>query len=123
MKKTHQALILGLAFIALQGCVISVTEDGYESGIHHHDDADREDRNRAYISDIDIGAAVDRVKQALGTPDFNEIVVDEDDVYTILYYRTQRKHSDGMTTKDECTPLLFLEESLVGVGEIALSRI
>lgn len=123
MKKTQLALILGLSFFALHGCVISVSDDGIETGNHYHDEADREDRNRNYISDINVGADIARVKQALGTPDFNEIVVNKDDTYTILYYRTQRKHSDGMTTKDECTPLLFLEDSLVGVGELALSRI
>ncbi len=112
-----------MSVFALQGCVISVSDDGFETGNHYHDEADREDRNRDYISDINVGADITRVKQALGTPDFNEIIVNNDDTYTILYYRTQRKHGDGMTTKDECTPLLFLEESLVGVGELALSRI
>ena len=108
----------------LNGCVISISEDGIESGSRsYHSEEKREDRNRGYISDIDIGVTVKSVKRELGTPDFNEIIVEGDNTYQILYYRTQRKHSDGMTTKDECTPLLFLEESLVGVGETALQRI
>jgi len=33
-----------------------------------------------------------------------------DDEYRVLYYRTQRLHADGDTTKDETTPLIFKNE-------------
>jgi hypothetical protein len=34
-----------------------------------------------------------------------------------LFYRTQRKHSDGETTRDETTPLVFRDNRLIGWGD------
>ena len=34
----------------------------------------------------------------------------------VLFYRTNHKHSDGETTRDETTPLVFRNDQLVGWG-------
>ncbi|HET8817399.1 MAG TPA: DUF3192 domain-containing protein, partial [Pseudidiomarina sp.] len=59
----------------------------------------------------------------LGTPNFSELWTVDGDKYRVLYYRTHRVDSDGETTKDECTPLVFVNGSLVGTGDLAVSRI
>jgi hypothetical protein len=43
--------------------------------------------------------------------------------YQVLYYRTHRTHSDGETTKDETTPLVFKDSALIGWGMDALARV
>ncbi|MFC3121920.1 DUF3192 domain-containing protein [Agaribacter flavus] len=117
-----KVVIAGLASLfILQGCVISVNDDDFERGSHYHNEQKREKKNRDYISDLAIGTNEHSVKGALGTPDFNELLVKNEQQYKILYYRTQRTHSDGKTTKDECTPLLFKNGELVGYGDTALS--
>jgi hypothetical protein len=40
----------------------------------------------------------------------------------VLYYRTRRVDDDGITTKNECTPLVFINNELVGWGELSLSK-
>jgi hypothetical protein len=59
----------------------------------------------------------------MGIADFNESYSKDDDTYQVLYYRTQRINGDGVTTKDECTPLVFKNSILVGWGERAYNTI
>ena len=52
-----------------------------------------------------------------GKADFSEAKISNQQNLQILFYRTQHKESDGETTKEECTPLLFKQGSLVAWGE------
>ena len=52
---------------------------------------------------------------------FNELFEKQDGTYRVLYYRTQKTMGDGITTKDECTPLVFRNGNLVGWGDSAYS--
>lgn len=38
----------------------------------------------------------------------------------ILRYRTHHRHSDGETTRDETTPLVFVDGTLAAWGEASL---
>jgi hypothetical protein len=49
----------------------------------------------------------------MGEPLKNE-VYNTDDVW---YYFTEPKWSDGMITRDECTPVFFNDEKLEGWGQ------
>lgn len=115
-------LIITTAVVALQGCVISIDEDDFNSR-SSHSEHDREERNRDYIADLSVDASIERVKTRLGTPDFSELVVKGEQEYRVLYYRTQWMKGDGTTTKDECTPLVFKNGALVGYGETALDHL
>ena len=55
----------------------------------------------------------------MGLADFNEFHQKDQDRFQVLYYRTQRKNGDGVTTKDECTPLVLKNGLLVGWGDTA----
>ncbi|QJR82876.1 DUF3192 domain-containing protein [Alteromonas pelagimontana] len=117
----HCVLILALlAPIALSGCVISV---GGDEGNYSSDWEDREFNNRQHISKLQEDMSYESVVQKMGVADFNELHQKEDGVYRILFYRTQRTMDDGVTTKDECTPLVFKNGSLVGWGDSAYARI
>ena len=120
MKK----LMLCTALVApmlLSGCIISVGDDDRE---HYQASWEqRESNNRKHISNLEVNAHFEDVTRKMGVADFNEMVGEGDHVYRILYYRTQRTEDDGITTKDECTPLVFKDNRLIGWGEEAVRKI
>ena len=124
MKKGIIAVIL--AGTMLSGCVLSIDDDGW----NHGDNSDKrsswsqiEENNREKIGDLSVGASIDSVRRKMGIPDFDELVVKNGKEHRILFYRTQRNKSDGSTTKDECTPLIFVNGELNGFGQTALDAI
>ena len=59
----------------------------------------------------------------MGIPEFDELLVKNGKEHRILFYRTQRMKGDGSTTKDECTPLIFVNGELSGFGQTALDSL
>lgn len=85
--------------------------------------SDREAFNRKYISQISAGSALlqsDLIKK-LGGPDITEAEKVGSDVYQLMYYRTKRAISDGITTTQECTALLFKNQQLIAIDTDAIS--
>ena len=107
--------------LTLTGCVVSVGGDG--EGMHYSSWEDREYKNRRKISNLTLDMSITNVKDSFGVPDFNELHARGEDNVQVLYYRTQRTEGDGVTTKDECTPLVFKNGMLVGWGDTAYSQI
>ena len=62
---------------------------------------------------------VEEVLETLGSPDLTYFSKQQNDVYQIVYYRTQLVKSDGITTQDECTGLLFKNGLLLVWGDNA----
>ncbi len=85
---------------------------------------DREAFNRKYIAQLPQLPTPDRqqVIGRLGGPDITEAVKVQQDIYQLMYYRTKRAISDGITTKDECSPLLFKNQRLIAIEAQALSQ-
>jgi len=110
--------------MVLGGCVIKIDDDpNYDSyDSKHMSWQQQEKQNKAYISDLELGVSSSKIEMALGTPDFNEAFKTDNGKVQILYYRTHHKESDSITTKDECTPLVFVNDELVGWGESAVKR-
>lgn len=106
-----------VAPMLLGGCVISV--DGEGSGSYHSDWQDREYKNRKKIAQLTPDMSYQQVVDRMGVADFNELHQRDDGETRVLFYRTQRRADDGVTTKDECTPLVFKNGNLVGWGESA----
>jgi hypothetical protein len=110
--------------VLLSGCVISIDDD-YEDGYHVSSGADwkkREASNRKYISELSPGVSKTAITDTFGPADFNELVNTNGEAVQVLYYRTQRIDDDGITTKNECTPLVFVKDELVGWGELSVSK-
>jgi hypothetical protein len=61
--------------------------------------------------------------ESLGLPADSEAFTDGDDEVRVLFYRTQRRHSDGDTTRDETTPLVFRNDLLVGWGDAVYAEL
>ena len=105
--------------VLLSGCVVSVgggSDSHYGAGWE-----DREFNNRKHIANLETGTTYESVLRKMGVADFNELFEKQDGTYRVLYYRTQKTMGDGITTKDECTPLVFRNGNLVGWGDSAYS--
>ncbi|WP_339772565.1 DUF3192 domain-containing protein [uncultured Paraglaciecola sp.] len=111
---------LGLSLL-LSGCVISVDGDGYDG--HHSDWQKQEKDNRKEVAQLQPNLTAGQIMERMGIADFSELVKKGDDQFHVLYYRTQRKDDDGVTTKDECTPLVLKNDKLIGWGDSALSML
>jgi len=107
--------------LLLSGCVVSVGGD--KDGYYSSDWEEREYNNRKHISRLEKDMSYESVVRKMGVADFNELHEKGDGVYRVLFYRTQRTMDDGITTKEECTPLVFLNGMLVGWGDSAYQHI
>jgi hypothetical protein len=116
MKQTLLALLIVAPLsVALTGCVIAV--DGDHDGHSSSNFDDREFENRKKISAIALNSQYSMVVSQLGVADFTEAYQANDKEVKVVYYRTQRVHKDGLTTKDECTYLHFENGILIDTGE------
>lgn len=116
MKKTLLALLVALPLVStLSGCVISV-KDGEVDHSFMSDSEDRSYENRKKIAQIQLGSSFVDMQEKLGVADFSETYTYNDETIRVLYYRSQRKHKDGLTTKDECTYLEFINGELAQTG-------
>lgn len=85
---------------------------------------DRQDYNKVQIEKI-TEVSLEKefyhkdILTMLGGPDISEAKMSGEDKIQVMYYRTQHKRADGITSQDECTPLLFKNDKLVALGEKA----
>ncbi len=83
---------------------------------------DREQYNRVQIGKLELGVGRKEILALLGTPDITKAKKAGMMKLQVMFYRTQHKQSDGITTEDECTPLLFENDELVAWGDGAYQR-
>ncbi|WP_088332358.1 DUF3192 domain-containing protein [Lacimicrobium sp. SS2-24] len=108
-----------LAVLTLSGCVISVGGDGYHEG----DWQKKEAQNRRMVAKLEQGQGFEQVSAQFGSPEFSEFHQSDSGKYQVLFYRTHRNKGDGVTTMDECTPLVFRNGELIGWGNSAYEAI
>ena len=71
------------------------------------------DRNRENLNKLRIGMTQDEVRKIMGEP-MTGLVYNTEHHW---FYYTRTRWSDGMATRDECTPVVFSELGLViGIG-------
>jgi len=115
LKKFIRYLILGLGLYALIATlVINFYKDDPQAMIWQ----DREAFNKRYIEKLTLSepTPINNVLEYLGSPDLTYAKRNSEDVFQIIFYRTQHKTSDGITTIDECTGLLFKNGLLIHWG-------
>lgn len=116
MKKSLLALLVVLPLAStLSGCVISV-KDGEVDHSFMSDSEDRSYENRKKAAQVQLGSSFVDIQEKFGVADFSETYTYNEQTIRVLYYRTQRKHKDGLTTKDECTYLEFINGELTQTG-------
>lgn len=83
---------------------------------------ERETFNLKQIGRLDLGVSKGDVIRLLGSPDISEgKAISDNEEVLVLFYRTHHVKSDGVTTRDECTPLLFKNDKLIAWGADAYS--
>lgn len=114
MKALNKVTLMAFIALSFSGCV-------FIGGEHDFDGWEAQQReNIEAINRLTLSAEYSQVLSKLGEPDFTEAFIKDDNEFRVLYYRTQRKHSDDRTSKDETTPLVFKNEKLIGWGEKTL---
>jgi len=121
IKKILHYIILGVAvYASIVMLVINFYKDDPQAMIWQ----DREAFNNRFISKLDEKDVVylEDVLETLGSPDLTYVSKQQENVYQIVYYRTQLIKPDGITTQDECTGLLFKNGLLIVWGDNATSE-
>ncbi|MDR7122777.1 DUF3192 domain-containing protein [Rheinheimera soli] len=118
-----KVLTVATAMMALSGCVVAIGGKDENSSSNNSSWKKAQKLNNQVISQLNLGTALDSVRGQLGTPDFSESFREGDNETVVLFYRTHHQHSDGETTKDECTPLVFKNAVLTGWGEKAYRQL
>ena len=119
MHQLPKLIGLFVMITALSGCVIAI---GNDNDSEEKKWKNRQIKNNAYINSLDIGISIRAVETDLGAADIKESFQRDGETFQILHYRTRHRHSDGRTTRDETTPLVFLDKKLVGWGQIAIEK-
>ncbi|RVT46409.1 DUF3192 domain-containing protein [Rheinheimera sediminis] len=119
-----KTIALLLAGLVLYAGLTSITLMFYKDDPDQMNWQDREAFNTKYIYKLDLTKAISRnqVINFLGGPDITEAKKHQQQVFQVLYYRTHRTKTDGITTKDECTAILFKNQQLIAIGETAVEQ-
>jgi len=112
--------IIVIGFLVYVGFAIAILQL-YQADPESMNWQERETFNQKQIGTLDLGTGKDEIIRLLGSPDISEAKATDDGEIQILFYRTHHVKSDGITTRDECTPLLFKDDQLIAWGEDAYS--
>ncbi|MCV2883265.1 DUF3192 domain-containing protein [Aestuariibacter sp. AA17] len=102
--------------VILYGLFAAAVVSFYPDKPEDMDWKDREQFNKVQIAKLELGASRKEILALLGSPDISEAKKVGSDQLQVMFYRTQHKKSDGITTRNECTPLLFENDTLVAWG-------
>ncbi|MBE0366153.1 hypothetical protein PULV_b0900 [Pseudoalteromonas ulvae UL12] len=119
-KKIIRYILLGIGLYVILATLVIVFYQDDPASMNWRD---RESFNNRFISKLDLKSAtsIDLVFDKLGSPDLTFAKNSQDNTYQIVFYRTQHVKSDGITTQDECTGILFKNGILLAWGLGALA--
>ncbi|WP_340677644.1 DUF3192 domain-containing protein [Paraglaciecola sp.] len=112
------AFRIGMGVVAYALFVVAVLTF-YPDKPEDMDWKDREEYNKVQVSKLELGLKKQAILELLGSPDISEAKRIGEKELQVMFYRTQHKQADGITTADECTPLLFVNGQLVAWGDSA----
>lgn len=121
-KSLLLAALLAASVPLVSGCIIAVHDSGDDDS-GSHSEAERERLNRRVISELTPGTSIDSVRAELGEPDFSETLSTDGKLVRLYRYRSHHMHSDGETTLDETTVLVFVDGLLQGTGDTAVQML
>ena len=119
-KKVISRILIALA---AYGIFVLLVVNFYDDSPSNMKWEDRQAYNRQYIAKLKLDVfSFDQALQDLGSPDITEAKKVNGDNYQVLFYRTKHMKSDGFTTQEECTPLLFINGLLTAIGSSAYEQ-
>ncbi|MFT5163084.1 MAG: hypothetical protein ACI9FJ_001666 [Alteromonadaceae bacterium] len=109
-----------LGYILFAGSIMLFYKDNPE----RMDLTERQEFNLKYLETLSLhdNTPQNAVIDYLGSPDITEAKAVKDKVYQVMFYRTRKITGDGITTKDECTPILFIDGVLIAWGDNAYNQ-
>ncbi|MCL1088434.1 DUF3192 domain-containing protein [Shewanella profunda] len=113
--KSKTSVIIGsifAAYVAFVAVIVLV----YEPTPDEMNWEDRQAYLNQKVNDLTLGQDITEVKSMLGKADFSEAKSIDEAQLQVLFYRTHHEKSDGITTKGECTPLIFKNSKLIAWG-------
>lgn len=113
-SKVIRIILTGVAFYAF---FVFLVIQFYPDTPENMDWQDREEYNKVQITKLRLGSTREEVLALLGSPDITEAKMQDGTSIQVMFYRTQHVRADGLTTQDECTPLLFENDQLIAWGE------
>ncbi len=112
-----------LIALAIYGVFVALVVNFYDDSPSDMEWGDRESFNRQYIGKLTLEKFdFEKAITELGSPDITEAKKVENNNFQVMFYRTQHVKSDGFTTQDECTALLFKNGSLIAIGKTAYQQ-
>jgi hypothetical protein len=109
-----------LIALAIYGVFVALVVNFYDDSPSDMEWGDRESFNRQYIGKLTLEKFdFEKAIKELGSPDITEAKKIDGNNFQVMFYRTQHIKSDGFTTQDECTALLFKNGSLIAIGKTA----
>jgi hypothetical protein len=112
-----------LIALAIYGFFVALVVNFYDDSPSDMEWGDRESFNRQYIGKLTLEKFdFEKAIKELGSPDITEAKKVDDNNFQVMFYRTQHVKSDGFTTQDECTALLFKNGSLIAIGKTAYQQ-
>lgn len=119
-KKIIRYILLGIGLYAVLASLVIIF---YQDDPTTMNWQDREAFNNRFIDKLKPGQKLssESVLEQLGSPDLTFAKNSNNHVYQLFFYRTQHVKSDGITTQDECTGILFKDGILIAWGLGALS--
>ncbi|MDV2963475.1 DUF3192 domain-containing protein [Shewanella algae] len=114
--KGKAPVVIGSIFIAYL-VFVAVVILFYEPKPEDMSWEDRQAYNQSKVTELLLGQTLEQTIETLGRADFSEAMQTHGQSLQVLFYRTHHVKSDGKTTKDECTPLLFANGRLQAWGE------
>ena len=119
--KAKPTYIIGGIFIAYL-FFVAVVMFVYEPQPEDREWDDRQAYNNQKMSELSFGQPREDIIKIFGSADFVEAKTAIDGQYQLLFYRTHHVSADGITTRDECTPLLFKNNILIAWGAETLQQ-
>jgi hypothetical protein len=112
-----------LVALAVYGIFVTLVVNFYDDSPANMQWEDREAYNQQFIAKLELekfnfNSAIEQ----LGSPDITEAKIVNESRYQVSFYRTQHVKSDGITTQDECTALLFTNGILTAIGKTAYQQ-
>ncbi|MCE9787265.1 DUF3192 domain-containing protein [Shewanella chilikensis] len=114
--------LMGIASLGLSACVVNIGD--HEANWDEKESWQlQQQQNQQQLAKLTLGMDQQQVQHLMGQADFNEAFLSNEQQVQVLFYRTRHRHSDGKTTKDECTPLVFRDQQLIGWGDKAYAQL
>ena len=118
-----KVIIRILIALAIYGVFVALVVNFYDDNPADMEWGDRESYNRQYIGKLTLDEfKFEQAIAELGSPDITEAKQINKNNFQVMFYRTQHVKSDGFTTQDECTALLFRNGSLIAIGTSAYEQ-